>query len=350
MYKSKILLIVFLLGIGVLFYGCGQTTNSSTTSGVTDPSHAPSNNDLTASSYVGSLTCKSCHGGDNADEMYMKWKNSVHGDSLTLTYTAKLDCALCHATGYKKTGGYTSGSGEANMFGVQCEECHGAGSQHVAAAQKNIADKDTIKSLINKTPSSESTCGKCHRGRVFTVKIGSKYDSVVDLNNKTAVNATIEAARLTSGSGRHPIHYRPNMAVIKGTGGYEYSGSTYTNSYHTAGISNTCVVCHFQNSDKAHNAEPSLNACKACHTGATSFDISGRVTEIQGLLDTLQSEIKTYVASGKSVSAEAYTKALWNLTLISKEADAGKACAGVHNYKYAKQLLQDAIDNFDPTL
>ena len=357
--KSRLAILVMFLALGFLaagLIGCSTTSTTAASSGVTDPSHPPSARDLSASTYVGVDTCKTCHGSK-----YTEWKNSKHANVHSIRATSMAGgCGFCHATGYKQTGGYaitdtytkegdTTGSW---MYTVQCEACHGPGSQHVAKAQSDITSTEAIKLLINKTPSAEATCGRCHRGRPFVIKdANGRYDSLVDMNDKTAVNASIEAVRLTSGTGiYHPIHYRPNLPVFKGTGGYEYSGSTYTSSYHTSGVSNACVVCHFQFGTDVHDPAPDLAACQSCHADAASFDVGGRLTEIQGLLKTLAVKLASYEAAVPRASrtADSYTKALWNYYLITREADAGAACAGAHNYLYSKQLLQDAIDNFDP--
>lgn len=336
MIKDKI----FFLLACVIIMGLSGCTTTSTTSGagVTDPSHPPSNNDLSAASYVGVDNCKTCHPNE-----YTQWKSSAHAAPSSHTGTG---CGYCHATGYKKTGGYgltSTSTTESGMYFVQCEECHGPGSLHVT--QKT-------NSTINKVPNAETTCGKCHRGRPFVNKdANGRYDSSVDLNDKALVTSIINAALPTSGTAsRHPIHYRPNLPVFKGTGGYEYAGSTYSNSYHTTGISNACVTCHFQFSND-HDPSPDLAACQACHPGATDFNVSGRNTEILGLIETLRIKLAGYETAVPSLSSRtsvSYTKALWNYYLISREADAGMACAGAHNFKYAKQLLQDAINNFDP--
>ena len=62
-------------------------------------------------------------------------------------------------------------------------------------------------------------------------------------------------------------------------------------------------------------------------------------------MSTLQKELETYeeavvLASRTSV---AYERARWNYTLVKEDLS-----EGIHNYKYAKKLLEDSIDNFDP--
>jgi len=343
--KIKLIGLTF-VGLVVLaagLIGCTATNTVAGSAGVTDPSHTPSNNDLSAASYVGVDNCKTCHASE-----YAEWKASGHSSVIRggASSNPSSGCGFCHATGYKQTGGYglaSNSTTEAGMYTVQCEMCHGPGSLHAAGP---------ATTNINKVPNAVTTCGRCHRGRPFVVKdANGRYDSLVDMDNKAVVNATIEAALPTSGTAtRHPLHYRPNLPVFKGTGGYEYSGSTYTSSFHTTGISNACVVCHLQFGTDKHDLEPDPAACNSCHTGVTTFDVDGKNTEILGLLQTLGGKLASYeaVVTRSARTAESYTKALWNFYLITRETDAGAACAGVHNYRYAKQLLQDSINNFDP--
>lgn len=53
----------------------------------------------------------------------------------------------------------------------------------------------------------------------------------------------------------------------------------------------TCVTCHmadYADGTGGHTWWPSASSCTACHAGAADFDINGKQTEIQALLDTLR--------------------------------------------------------------
>jgi 2',3'-cyclic-nucleotide 2'-phosphodiesterase (5'-nucleotidase family) len=101
--------------------------------------------------YVGSDTCKSCH-----EPAYTWWRNTKHGRAYeTLEKVHKefnLSCVACHVTGYNQPGGSTVTHVE-NLKDVGCENCHGAGSQHVQEpAHKGLVARDT----------NEATCTGCH--------------------------------------------------------------------------------------------------------------------------------------------------------------------------------------------
>ena len=116
-------------------------------------------------SYVGWNQCSACH-SDIADT----WKNTRHAkaiESLKKTEQENLPaCVKCHVTGYEKDGGFIDYELTPEMAGVQCEVCHGPGSDHSGNPTKD----NTIKK-----PGAE-LCRECHTegqdpGFAYDVKI-----------------------------------------------------------------------------------------------------------------------------------------------------------------------------------
>lgn len=78
--------------------------------------------------YVGDETCTDCH-----DEALTFWQGTRHAHAYETLVDANkqfdLSCVGCHVTGYRQPGGAevveTRG-----LINVQCEQCHGPGSQH----------------------------------------------------------------------------------------------------------------------------------------------------------------------------------------------------------------------------
>ena len=103
------------------------------------------------SHYVGVDVCSSCHKSERDF-----WNLTQHsGAYATLSSAHKefnLDCVSCHVTGYDKPGGSTVVHVE-KLTNVQCENCHGPGSQH---ADKPLADK-----LIS-IPEQSLCAAQCH--------------------------------------------------------------------------------------------------------------------------------------------------------------------------------------------
>ena len=151
-----------------------------------------------AAEYVGASKCKACHLKE-----YKSWKKTLMADSFeNLKAGAKADakkkagldpdkdythdegCLKCHTTGYGKPGGFVSIEKTPKLAGVQCEGCHGPGSEYSAVMKKNQKEwKKTgytsadLKAIGLTIPSEdEKGCMVCHGGdSPFNEKVDPKY-------------------------------------------------------------------------------------------------------------------------------------------------------------------------------
>jgi cytochrome c554/c'-like protein len=100
--------------------------------------------------YVTSAACSQCHLGQ-----YMKWTNSAHAhatDPLPPRWNEfEASCLECHATGYRRAS-VTNKLEVAGLQNVQCEQCHGPGSEHAAKPAKGYG----------RVASMQSACASCH--------------------------------------------------------------------------------------------------------------------------------------------------------------------------------------------
>lgn len=102
--------------------------------------------------YVGVAICSNCHMEERA--VWDKTRHAVaYGTLVSQHKEFNLDCVSCHVTGYEKPGGTTVTHVE-NLSSVQCEVCHGPGSQHA----ENPADK----ALIVGVPPRDLCASACH--------------------------------------------------------------------------------------------------------------------------------------------------------------------------------------------
>jgi hypothetical protein len=90
--------------------------------------------DPDAPSYVGSAACGKCH-----PTQVEFWRHTPHAHAWqSLTSVDKqynYDCIGCHTTGFGRTGGPNLATVEKRgLTDVQCEVCHGPGSEHVSQA------------------------------------------------------------------------------------------------------------------------------------------------------------------------------------------------------------------------
>lgn len=99
--------------------------------------------------YVGSESCKLCHAPE-----YQKWLETGHAKAYaTLVeggYQFDPECVVCHVVGLDWESGFVSEQETPGLKNVDCENCHGPGSQHV----KTYGTADTA--------GPKSSCIDCH--------------------------------------------------------------------------------------------------------------------------------------------------------------------------------------------
>ena len=115
--------------------------------------------------YAGVSKCKMCHSSESKGNQYKIWKESSHAKAyeslatdaakkaaekkgLTTDPQKSPECLKCHVT--------VSGS-EAD--GVQCESCHGAGSDYISLSTMKDKQKAIEAGLVMPT---KEVCVKCH--------------------------------------------------------------------------------------------------------------------------------------------------------------------------------------------
>jgi hypothetical protein len=104
--------------------------------------------------YIGARKCGMCHKKDGA---YPSWKETPHAggwenvDTLKLADEKKKPCMSCHATGVTARGDF--------LGGVQCEACHGPGSDF--KGMKIMKDRELAMANGLLIPDVE-TCAGCH--------------------------------------------------------------------------------------------------------------------------------------------------------------------------------------------
>ncbi len=137
-----------------------------------------------AHSYIGAKKCGMCHRSKRAGEQFKIWKNSLHSHAYETLKTKKADeismkqdgkkavdnekCLVCHATGYnvdKKLLGRHFKIED----GVQCETCHGPGSDYKSMRVMKNRQKAVAAGLkLYKNP--KKLCVTCHNKKSPTFK------------------------------------------------------------------------------------------------------------------------------------------------------------------------------------
>ncbi|MBI3465370.1 MAG: hypothetical protein HY000_20290 [Planctomycetes bacterium] len=128
--------------------------------------------------FVGSEKCGQCH--PNA---YENWNKTDHAHALKTLVLGHArnkpqhqaggkqvnpECVVCHTTGFNYTSGYDGTKKTAHLGGNGCENCHGAGSEHVAIYSNLKAKPEELtlaRKLMHVKPQlSEQICKRCHDG------------------------------------------------------------------------------------------------------------------------------------------------------------------------------------------
>ena len=98
--------------------------------------------------YIGAQKCKMCHKVE-----FASWEGMAHAkafDKLKPEEQSKAECLACHATG-----------ASAEMPGVQCESCHGAGSDYKSMKVMKDHEASIAAGLV--LP-DQKLCESCHTG------------------------------------------------------------------------------------------------------------------------------------------------------------------------------------------
>ena len=79
--------------------------------------------------YLGEISCKRCH-----EDIYESYRQTSHRSTFNGLRSKGMnlepECLSCHTTGYQYHNGYDEKRRKGNLSGVQCEACHGYGSEH----------------------------------------------------------------------------------------------------------------------------------------------------------------------------------------------------------------------------
>lgn len=134
--------------------------------------------------FVGSEKCGECH-----SKAFEVWKNSPHAHATesivnppgrgTVARHFDPECIACHVTGWKTIGsdsqfhpnpyasGFVSLEKSPHLTGSGCENCHGPGSQHVAAEEGSIDASEEIMAKLRREmqlplAAAQDRCLECH--------------------------------------------------------------------------------------------------------------------------------------------------------------------------------------------
>ena len=227
--------------------------------------------------YKGVDNCMVCHDGGDGGDQYAGWKETGHGKDFTPSSgirpainTYDLNgpdypgsCAFCHAVGVGNTdaGGFDMNEmwenntptadqqvGNVKLIGIQCESCHGPGSDH---------------SAIIGNPSVEESCmadgdSGCHGPEPghdkYTVWKASAHSNQDQIDSELA-GGSPRGMNSACARCKSPSQYDPDADPV-----VEYTAE----EWHGIG----CADCHDPHSDEyEYQLRTTVEeACTVCHT------------------------------------------------------------------------------------
>ncbi len=285
---------------------------------------------ITAATYVGIGTCALCHsGGVLAPNIYEPWSQTHHAiafseaiDGLNTDHFSQ-NCIKCHVVGFdantnSANGGFddiaaqtgwqfptvlTNGNWAAmpdslkNVANVQCENCHGPGSEHATAAilqgtnasnwprlavtfsQGNCAQchdslshhskvaewNNSRHAVATRTPSgpSRNNCVRCHTAAGFAEFVERAGTTNVYATTNTVYEAITCAAC-------HDPHDASNPHQLRADNIYTLpEGTTVTN----VGLGGLCMECHHSRNGSATNNIAKYQLNQPTWAGGVSFGV-----------------------------------------------------------------------------
>ncbi len=323
--------------------------------------------------------CLDCHGSEpkypvrGIRSQYMTSGHKVLGNA---SYSNGGGCQQCHTNEgfieYAETGKVDPKGFVANPSEIGCFTCHAPHEKGDFSLRK--ADKVTLANGATFDKGKGNLCANCHRARRTPAQ---------EVKERTIPNDHWGA------------HHGPQADMLLGTNAYEFPGKKYTKSAHAILPNANCVTCHmaqpkgryslsprvgghsFRIEGEVHEA-PTLNlaGCEGCHKhlkqaqgkvvfaspAAADYDNDGKVENIQeevqglyerlintrgtGLLQTMNNPL--YDGKGKFINNKVkypvkVVAALYNYKFVQEDRS-----RGIHNTKYAVELLMDSIKALDP--
>ena len=215
---------------------------------------------ITAGTYMGAAVCALCHSGSQfAEDTYTPWLGTKHShafkdaiDGISTDHFSK-NCISCHSLGFdnatnSNNGGFddvaaqtgwvfpttfTNGNWNAmpaalrGVANVQCENCHGPGSEHAAAfGNTNLANWPRLSVSY-----SAGNCAQCHDSLSHHVK-----------TREWKASRHAVATRTPSGPTRFNCVRCHTAAGFEGF--IEHAGNTNTYTTNTVYEAITCAACH----------------------------------------------------------------------------------------------------------
>jgi predicted CXXCH cytochrome family protein len=337
--------------------------------------------------YVGFGKCVFCH----AANYYIVKITTNHGRAFSTLVERKESknekCLTCHTVGYDKkrdNGGYDELHDARELEGVQCESCHGPGSNHTKGLKKmkrylseeacrchtnppqptidewRKSKHATSLADLRNNPKAETRCLKCMSTEGF---LGRKVDLENAVYSITCVachdpHKNMNRAQLRmppeelcvschtmeeSKPGQPARH--PQKEMMAATGGV---GGTVPARGHGTEVKRGCIECHHyatpyrgesERRTTGHDFKALVEGCSPCHPNGNDLKVMTQAI-VKPALDRLKSQLDSIDAT----KLDGAKKRLYDEAKFNYEFVANDGSLGVHNNVYAESLIKVAQD------
>ena len=136
--------------------------------------------------FVGEQVCARCHAAEA-----QQWRTTAHSLAWETLQRVKKDatpeCIPCHVVGFRQAGGFETDLRTPHLVNVQCENCHGMGTEHAS-------------DWLTQHKVNEGTCRTCHnQERDPEFDFAAKFPLIVH-GNTSGESIRIVKARRGSGA------------------------------------------------------------------------------------------------------------------------------------------------------
>lgn len=326
--------------------------------------------------------CAACHGSVTkypVRGVRSQYQTSGHRNLPDASYSNADGCQQCHTNEgfieYATTGKVDLKALVSNPSEIGCFTCHAPHERGDFSLRKVNAVKLANGVVFDR--GKANLCANCHQARVMP---------------KDEVRARpIVAAPWGA-------HHGPQSDMLLGTNAYEFPGKTYSKSAHGLLAEANCVTCHMTQPRQRYGLAPNIGGhswriggevherptlnlagctSSGCHKelkqvpgkdlvdvkAGGDYDADGKIETVQeevaGLLERLINKQGSgllqkarnplydakgeFVLNNKTEQPIEIVAALYNYKFVLEDGS-----KGVHNTKYAVQLLMDSIKALDP--
>jgi hypothetical protein len=363
---------------------------------------------FTAGTYLGVATCELCHSGSLAvQEEYQYWTNTAHSMIFTEGINGQLgsysvSCLKCHTVGYDTNAASYADNGFyatqladnwkfptvltnsnfasmppnlQNLGDIQCENCHGPGSEHAAAlGNTNVSNWPRLAVTV-----SSGDCTQCHddpphhyygtewlaskhavtttiptgAGRGYCVQCHTAYGFMARMDPTNAptafvptnnINTTFAAIGCQTCHEPHgntiPGTNAPNIHIIRTLNNVTMGdGSVITN----AGEGELCLECHHSRDGSATNNVVQYALGNLTWPGGSSF---GPHDGVQG--DMIEGV--NAITYGQTFPSSAHRETVTNLCVgchmqAVLPGDPAFLLAGGHTFEMSYAVVTNGLTN-----